>query len=101
MTTDACDDAEAVFLGQCSHIGTANISRTMKPKTVSGTVSQATAARLWIFNLAPVNESVAVQITLTRTRAASAPVVLEPSAWNWVPGTSAAVQAVRAFQDQN
>ena len=37
LTTGACDDIEAAFLGQCSHIAPANISRTQKPKTVSGT----------------------------------------------------------------
>lgn len=99
MTTAACDDFEAAFLGQCSQIGTPNLSRTMKPKTVSGTVAQATTGRLWLANFAPVDESMAVQITLTRTRSASAPVILEPFARSWVPATTAAARAVRAFEN--
>lgn len=97
MTMASCNDPEQAFLGSCSHIGTPNLTRA-KPKTVSGTVSQPATGRLWLLNLAPVDESMAVQITLTRTRSASAPAVLAPSAWNWVPSPSAAVQAVRAFK---
>jgi hypothetical protein len=98
MTTGPCDDP---FLGQCSHIGPMNITRSLKPKTVSGPVSQAGTGRLWILNLATVDESMAVQITLTRTRSASAPVILEPFARSWVPVPNAAVRAVRALQNQN
>jgi hypothetical protein len=101
LTTSACDDFEAAFLGSCSHIAPPNISRTQKPKTVSGSVTQATTARLWVLNLATVDESVAVQVTLTRTRSASTPVILEPFAQSWVPVPNAAVRAIRAFQDRN
>lgn len=101
LTTSACNDFEAAFLSSCSHIGTPNINRTQKPKTVSGSVTQATAARLWVLNLATVDESVAVQITLTRPRAASAPVVRERYAPTFVPVPTSAMQAVRAYQDRN
>jgi hypothetical protein len=97
MTMASCNDAEAAFLGSCSHIGNPNLTRA-KPKTVSGTVSQAGTGRLWLLNLAPVDESMAVQITLTRTRSAAAPAPVEFSAWNWVRVPSAAVRAVRAFR---
>jgi hypothetical protein len=100
MTTAACDDFEAAFLGQCSHIGTPNLGNS-KPKTVSGTVTQGGPARLWLLNGSEVDESMAVQITLTRTRSASAPVIVEPFARSWVPVSNAAVQVVRAFKSQN
>ncbi len=101
LTTTACDDVEAAFLGSCSHIGPPNLSRTLKPKTVSGTVTQGGPGRLWIANFATVDESMAVQVTLTRTRAASAPIIIEPFARNWVPVPSAAMRAVRAFKNEN
>jgi hypothetical protein len=99
MTSAACNDAQAAFLGQCSQIGTPNLGLS-KPKRVFGPVSQAGTGRLWIINGATVDESMAVQITLTRTRSASAPVILEPFARSWVPISSAAVGAVRAFENQ-
>lgn len=98
MTTAACDDFEAAFLAQCSHIGTPNLSGS-KPKRVSGPVTQGGPARLWLLNGSQVDESMAVQITLTRTRAASGPVIVEPLAWSWVPAPNGAVRAVRAFEN--
>ena len=98
MTTSTCEDWEAAFAGQCSNIGNPNITRTQKPKTVSGTVTQGGSGRLWILNLSTVDESMAAQITHTTNAAASAPIALEPFARSWVPATSAAVEAVRAFQ---
>jgi hypothetical protein len=100
LTTSACNDFEAAFFSSCSHIGSPNINRTQKPKTLSGSVTQATAARLWVLNLATVDESVAVHVTLTRPRAASAPVILESFARRWVPAPGAATQAIRALQDR-
>jgi len=97
LTTDACDDAEAAFLGQCAHIAAPNISRTQKPKTVSGTVGQAGGARLWVINLSTDDEAMAVQVTLTRTRTASAPFVPQRSEWAILRGANA-LKAVRAMQ---
>jgi hypothetical protein len=94
MTTNACNDFVQAFLGSCSQIGAANRG-TAKPKTVTGSVTQATSARLWIANFATVDESMAVQITLARSSSASAPVVLESFARSWVPVPNAAVRAVR------
>jgi hypothetical protein len=92
MTTGPCDNP---FAGGCTNIGPMNLTRSLKPKRVSGSVTQGGSARLWIVNLATVDESMAVQITLTRTRAASTPIVLQPFAWSWVPVPTAAVRAVR------
>ena len=92
MTTGPCDNP---FAGGCTNIGPMNLTRSLKPKTVSGSVTQGGPARLWIVNLATVDESMAVQITLTRTRAASAPVTLESFARSWVPVPNAEVRAVR------
>jgi hypothetical protein len=98
MTTTACDDVVAAFLGQCSHIGVPNNSSTMKPKTVSGTVAQGGAGRLWIANFATVDESMAVQITHTGTRSASETFIREPLARSWTPVPSSAMRALRAFE---
>jgi len=98
MTTRACDDFMQAFLGQCSHIGTPNLGN-LKPKTVSGAVTQGGPGRLWIANFATVNESMAIQITLTRPRSASASVILEPFARSWVLVPNATAGALRAFQN--
>jgi hypothetical protein len=97
MTTSACNDFMQAFLGQCSHIGTPNRG-TSKPKSVAGTVTQGGPGRLWIANFATVDESMALQITLTTTRTASAPVVLAPLTRSWVRVPGSATQAVRAFE---
>ena len=97
LTAASCDDGEAAFLGSCAQIGNPNLGTT-KPKRVSGSVSQAGRGRLWLINAGPVDESMAVQITITRTRGASVSMVLDRSAWTWVPAASAAVRAVRAFE---
>jgi hypothetical protein len=97
MTTTACDDFIEAFLGQCAHIGTPNLGNS-KPKTVTGSVTQATAGRLWIANFATVDESMAVQIVHTRTGSASVPLTLDPLARNWTPVQSSAMRALRAFE---
>lgn len=97
MTTNACNDFVQAFLGQCGQIGSPNLGNS-KPKTVTGSVTQATSARLWIANFATVDESMAVQITLARTGSASEPVVLQPFTRSWVPVTSSAGQTIRAFE---
>ena len=97
MTAASCNDGEAAFLGDCSQIGNSNLGNS-KPKRIAGAVSQAGRGRLWLINAGPVDESMAVQVTLTRTRAASASMVLDRSAWTWVPVTSSAVRAIRAFE---
>jgi hypothetical protein len=97
MTTNACNDFVQAFVGQCSQIGTPNLGNS-KPKTVTGSVTQATSARLWIANLATVDESMAVQITLARTGSASTPTMLEPRSGGWVPVSGAAGRAIRAFE---
>ena len=97
MTTNACNDFVQAFRGQCGQIGVPDTGN-LKPKTVTGSVAQATSARLWIANFATVDESMAVQITLARTSSASEAGVLEPVARSWVPVTSSALRAIRAFE---
>jgi hypothetical protein len=98
MTTSACNDFIQAFIGQCSHIGTPNLGNS-KPKTVTGTVNQATTGRLWIGNFATVDESMAVQITLARSSATSEAVVLAPLARSWTPVPASATRALRAFEN--
>jgi hypothetical protein len=71
VTTLACNDPQAAFLGSCSQIGTPQFDNR-KPKTVSGS-AQPGGARLWLANLASVDESMAAIATLTRTSASSGP----------------------------
>jgi len=98
MTSPACNDFVQAFLGQCSQIGTPNLGN-LKPKTVTGSVTQGGPGRLWIANFATVDESMAIQITLTTTRAASAPITIEPFARNWVLVPNASARALRAFEN--
>jgi hypothetical protein len=98
LTNNSCATPEAAFSGQCAYIGTPNMSRTQKPKTVSG-AGQAGPARLWIANFSSVDESMAVQITLTTIRSASEPrLTIAPFARSFVLGPNAALPAVRAMQ---
>jgi hypothetical protein len=69
MTSAACDDYINAYFGSCSQIGPPNLGRS-KPKTVSGTVSGATTARLWVANTTAKDESVALQVVFTRLGAA-------------------------------
>ena len=98
MTSPACNDFVQAFLGQCSQIGTPNLGN-LKPKTVTGSVTQGGPGRLWIANFATVDESMAIQITLTTTRSASAPIILQPFARNWVLVPNASARALRAFEN--
>jgi hypothetical protein len=69
LTTQACADPSAAFLASCSQIGTPQLD-SRKPKTITG-AAQAGGGRLWIANLATVDESVAVLVTLTRAGGSS------------------------------
>jgi len=64
LTTQACADPSAAFLSSCAQIGTPQIDNR-KPKTINAS-AQAGGGRLWVANLANVDESVAVLVTLTR-----------------------------------
>ena len=97
LTTNACNDFAQAFLGQCSSIGIPNRGSS-KPKTVSGSVAQGGTGRLWIANFATVDESMALQITLTTTRPASMPNGAVPLAHSWVRVPGSASQALRAFE---
>jgi hypothetical protein len=69
LTPATCDDADAAFLGACAQIGAPRLDMA-KPKTISGTAA-AGAWRLWVGNLGPDAESVAVQVTMTRAAGAA------------------------------
>jgi len=69
VTPAACDDVDAAFLGGCAQIGAPRLDMG-KPKTISGAAS-AGGWRLWVGNFGPEAESVAVQVTLTRTPGAA------------------------------
>jgi hypothetical protein len=99
MTTPDCNDFVQAFLGQCSHIGSPNVGSS-KPKRVSGSVTQGGPGRLWIANFATVDESMALQITLTTTRTASAAVALAPFSGSWVRVPGSAARAVRASENE-
>ena len=71
LTTQACSDAQAAFLASCSQIGTPQFDNR-KPKTVNGS-AQGGGGRLWIANLATVDESMSAIVTLTRAAATSGP----------------------------
>ena len=72
VTTEACTiQDERVFLGGCPTVGTPSLSPGQKPKTVSGSVSQAGRVRLWLANFADVDESMAIQVTHTRVAGTS------------------------------
>jgi hypothetical protein len=85
MTTSACDDYIEAYFGSCPRIGPANTGRS-KPKIVSGSVSGATTARLWVANTSAKDESVAVQIVFTRAAGSSEGGVLRSTVHGrWVP----------------
>jgi hypothetical protein len=73
MTTEACGiQDERVFLGGCPTVGSPSLVPGAKPKTVGGAVSQAGRVRLWLANLADVDESMAIQVTHTRAAGTAA-----------------------------
>jgi hypothetical protein len=65
LTPDTCGDPVSAFFDSCSNIAPSSLFERNKPKTLRGPVTQGTRARLWVLNLADVDESIAVQVTLT------------------------------------
>jgi hypothetical protein len=99
LTTTACDDFIQAFIGSCSHIAPVNRGNN-KPKTVSGAVTQGGPGRLWIANFATVDESMALQITLTTTRAAGAASPVERFSGTIVRVPGSASRSVRALEKE-